>query len=793
MESSPQFTTARTSRPGCLAYFIFIAAGLLIIVGTATLHILAWLTDQILLISDIYSPWYAWTLISWAHAALLAIFVVPLAMFVRTPRLRAAYQTWALSIAFVALVALARVFSASQLQPSSLMFAVLGAMGSAALVAFAHRQNRTVALDRGAVPIALIAAPIISAPILAFGALGSILDTLLTLLAGLMLGLFAGILLSAFLFQPLAQDESKPSPLFGGFASGVALTILGAGLGAPGAQLLLLAVLPSLGFLIAGIARSAGAERVGAAIVALVGIVAATPLMFFDPVELDLVLALGTSGETLTWAIRAAALSILLTVVLAMVALIAFRRPRELPRALTVGIGAVAWITVSAIYIFVGQPGFFGDQLFVILKDQADVSTASSIPNRNERLSFVYTTLTKHADQTQANLRATLDRFYIKYQPYYLVNAIEVDAEPLLRVYFATQPEVDRVLDSPHLRPLPAPQPVSTGDLPAPTAPLWNITAIGADRVWNELGITGKGIFVGQSDSGVDGTHPALAPGYRGQNGNNDYNWLDPWYATHAPTDIGGHGTHTLGTILGRSGIGVAPGAEWIGCVNLARNLGNPGLYLDCMQFMLAPYPETGNPLRDGDPARAADVLNNSWGCPPLEGCDANVFLPAVRALRAAGIFVVVSAGNAGPRCASLNDPLALYGDVLSVGAMNRQSNLSIFSSRGPVTADGSDRVKPDLIAPGEHVVSSFPGNTYASEEGTSMAGPHVVGTVALMWSANPKLIGDIDGTQKILIETAHPYTGTKDACSDGSVPNDATGYGIVDAYAAVKAALAVK
>ena len=311
--------------------------------------------------------------------------------------------------------------------------------------------------------------------------------------------------------------------------------------------------------------------------------------------------------------------------------------------------------------------------------------------------------------------------------------------------------------------------------------------------MWSELGITGKGIVVGQSDSGVQGDHPALADGFRGKDGGSDYNWLDPWYATRAPTDIGGRGTHTLGTILGRGGIGVAPGAEWIGCVNLARNLGNPGLYLDCMQFMLAPYPQRGDPLRDGDPTRAAHVLNNSWGCPPIEGCDPNVLRPAVNALRAAGVFVVVSAGNNGPRCASLIEPLALYDSVLSVGAIDRQGNLSFFSSRGPVTVDASNRIKPDLVAPGEEVVSSFPGNTYASEEGTSMAGPHVVGVVALMWSANPKLIGDIDATEKILIETAQAYKGRPDACAGTELPNNATGYGVVDAYAAVKAALGAK
>ncbi len=790
---APQGTASNSSRPGCLDYLLFAAASAWVIAVTLSIHTLAWLTDQILLVSSIYLPWFAWLLISWAHAALLALPIIPLAIFVRTPRFRTAYQAWALCIAFAALVALARVFSASQLQPSSLAFAVLALIGAGALAAFARKRNRSMARDGGATFAALIAAPIIAAPMIAFGAFGSIFDTLLTLLAGVALGAFAGVLLSAFLFQPLAADDSKPTTFFGGFAAGVALTILAAAFGAPGAQLLLLIVLPPLGFLIAGIARRAGAERAALPIAALVGLVAAAPLMFFDPVELALVLGLESSGETLSWAMRAAALSLLLGLSVGLIALIVFRRPRAIPRAFAFGGGAVVWLAAIALYIFAGRPGFFGEQLFVILKDQADVSAAKSITNRDARLRYVYTTLTQHADQTQARLRATLDQFGIKYRPYYLVNAMEVDAEPLLRVYFAAQPEVDRVLDSPHLRPLPAPLEQSKGDLPAPTAPPWNIRAIGADRVWSDLGVTGAGIVVGQSDSGVDGTHPALAPGYRGRNSGNDYNWLDPWYGTRAPTDIGGHGTHTLGTILGRGGIGVAPGAEWMGCVNLARNLGNPGLYLDCMQFMLAPYPQNGDAFRDGDPTRAADVLNDSWGCPPIEGCDPNSLRPAADALRAAGIFVVVSAGNNGPRCASLIEPLAIYGSVLSVGAINRQGNLSFFSSRGPVTDDGSNRIKPDIVAPGEDVVSSFPGNTYASEAGTSMAGPHVVGTVALMWSANPKLIGDIDQTQKILIETAKPYTGAKDACSNGQVPNDATGYGVVDAYAAVKAALAAK
>jgi len=208
---------------------------------------------------------------------------------------------------------------------------------------------------------------------------------------------------------------------------------------------------------------------------------------------------------------------------------------------------------------------------------------------------------------------------------------------------------------------------------------------------------------------------------------------------------------------------------------------------------MLAPYPQGGNALRDGDPARAAHVINNSWGCPPIEGCDANALAPAVSALRAAGIFVVASAGNEGPRCGSVSDPIALYADAFSVGAVDRYGSVAFFSSRGPVTVDGSGRTKPDILAPGVDVLSSMPGNSYATNSGTSMAGPHVVGVVALMWSAQSKLIGDIDQTEQILAETARPYTGPRNNCSTGGLPDNDAGYGLVDAYAAVEAALAVK
>jgi len=313
--------------------------------------------------------------------------------------------------------------------------------------------------------------------------------------------------------------------------------------------------------------------------------------------------------------------------------------------------------------------------------------------------------------------------------------------------------------------------------------------------VWSEFGVTGEGIVVGQSDSGVDAVHPALAANYRGKDSGPVYNWFDPWQHRAQPYDANGHGTHTLGTAVGQDGIGVAPGATWFACANLVRTLGNPAAYLDCMQFMLAPHPPDGDPLRDGRPDLAADISTNSWGCPPLlEGCDQLTLWQATEALRAAGIFFVVAAGNDGPACDSLQTPPGNYGDVVSVGAINAQGQISSFSSRGPNTLSPDGAHGPTLLAPGEKILSAWPGGGWFVAQGTSMAAPHVAGVVALMWSANPALRGDIEKTRQILIETATPYTGPPDGCGPANeFPDSGAGYGIVNAYEAVRRALALR
>lgn len=792
MENTP--TSVRSSSddsglPGCFNYGLLVVAALWIVMVSGLIHLIGWFFDQVALIQGTPFALAVWPVISLMHGLLLIVPMAALMAFSDAPRFRAVYQTWALAVGLILPLSLVRALPPTWTQAASIAQLVICVLGSLAIVGLGRWRKRSFSIRAAAAPLALIVAPIVAAPFLVWGAFGSLTDTALSLLAALSLGLFAGLLFDAFLFRPLAERTSGAARDLGrgGVAAGLALVILGTGFGFNGSQLLLLLVLPPLGLALAGLYRL---DQAWPALALTIGLAAAAPLMLVDPDEMMLILG---DYEILQWAFAAAFLTLALgwivSIGLALAGGLLKRSPNWI---MALGGAVLTWFVGSAIYFGVGQPGFHGEQLFVILKDQADLSAAYQIEDRNERLTYVYTTLVDHANATQADLRQTLDLVRADYQPYYLVNAIEVNGGFILRLYLSAQPEVDRVIDSPHLRPLPMPIPISEGETDAPpTEPQWNITSIGADRVWEEFGVTGEGIIVGQSDSGVQGDHPALAEGYRGRDGGDDYNWLDPWNHTTSPTEIGGHGTHTLGSILGSTNIGVAPGAEWFGCANLARNLANPPLYLTCMQFMLAPWPQAGEALTDGDPTRAAHVINNSWGCPPIEGCDATSLQPAVSALRAAGIFVVASAGNEGPRCSSVNDPIAIYDEAFSVGAVDWQGDLAFFSSRGPVTVDDSGRLKPDIAAPGDGVLSAWPTNRYSYASGTSMAGPHVVGAVALLWSANPALVGDIDRTEEILRETARPYTGELDC--GGGTPNNSVGYGLLDVYAAVERALEEK
>ncbi|MBP7184180.1 MAG: S8 family peptidase [Saprospiraceae bacterium] len=267
-------------------------------------------------------------------------------------------------------------------------------------------------------------------------------------------------------------------------------------------------------------------------------------------------------------------------------------------------------------------------------------------------------------------------------------------------------------------------------------------------------------------------------------------------YNITAPCDDNSHGTHTMGTMVGDDGagnqIGVAPGAKWIACRNMERGNGAPSTYIECFEFFLAPTDINGE---NADPTKAPHVINNSWYCSEGEGCNPSNFEfmhTAVTNLKAAGVVVVVSNGNFGGPCNTSNNPPAFFAESFSVGATTSIDSIASFSSRGPVTIDGSNRTKPDISAPGQDVRSSIPNGGYANYSGTSMAGPHVAGVVGLMVSANPAIAGEVETIENIIKTTAIPRT-SGDLCGtvEGwNIPNNTYGHGRINAFEAVKSAL---
>jgi hypothetical protein len=784
----------------CLFSGLFIADTLWVIGSVVLLRIADWFIEQMVFEGSAGFPDLRWLFI-----LLIALSVlIPNALlwtFIKTSRFRPIFRIWMLAGIYILLLTPARLFSLTNSLYTSLAHIIGSLVFLVILMTWrggAQNDSNTFSITFEGFGLGLFVAGVTAIPWMMIGALGSLVDLATNLVTAFVLGAAASILLST----GLPNRSEKPgagrggSVFFDGLIVSITLFIFANGIAQNGNQWIIIPFLPVSGWIFVVVTKSRLVNHKSHWVVGaiLIGAFVAHSLIWLDPDELMMVTGLG-KGELMGWAALVVFSSLALGILLSAVFVAlqkAIRQPSNF--SLKINLAAVAaWSVALVLYFFMGQPGFHGERLFVVMNTQADLSgiTFTGSENYWTQRTVTYKTLTAYAEESQADLRRELESKNISYTPYYLVNGIEIDSGPLTRQWLKNRDDVARILDSPILRPLPAPVSNVEGSLTLNELDMWNLSLINADQVWNELGVTGKGIIVGQSDSGVQGDHPELADGYRGSGSDNDYHWFDPWNGSTSPVDIGGHGTHTLGSVLGNQ-VGVAPDAEWIGCVNLARNLGNPALYLDCMQFMLAPFPQNGDPFADGRPELGAHVINNSWGCPEVEGCDPEIFAPAVKALRTAGIFVVVSAGNSGyTGCGSVESPPAIYDEVYSVGAINSTGQRVDFSSMGPVIVDGSNRTKPDIAAPGGDVFSSYPGSSYEVASGTSMAGPHVVGVVALMWSANPGFIGDIDATEIILNETAAPYDGLIPVCADnGALPNNAVGFGIINAYEAVKMAI---
>jgi bacillopeptidase F len=433
----------------------------------------------------------------------------------------------------------------------------------------------------------------------------------------------------------------------------------------------------------------------------------------------------------------------------------------------------------------------------VVLDAQADVektaaealrAIAAKSPSVHRRLGArqaVVDALRATAGESQRDVAAICERETVtgkvkQYRAFHIINAVLVESDRAVMEEIAMLPEVKEVRpDERRSKVRPGEGPGDNGT----TAYDWNIAAVRAPTVW-DMWITGYGVVVASLDTGVDCNHPALSRQYRGAaTGADVYSWYDAVNGAAAPYDDNGHGTHTTGTVLGQdpaevSQIGVAPGAQWIA----VKAFGSDGTGTDSdilagAEWLLHPGPWPG------DPAMAPDIINNSWG--GGSGFD-EWFRPAVQAWRAAGIIPVFATGNQGAVSGSISIP-GCYPECIAVGAINSADALGSFSGCGPAPYPPPDNMKPDVVAPGVNITSAVPGGGYAGGSywsGTSMAAPHVSGTIALMLQVNSGLT--FDQIRQALRTNAEPL---QDSQWPGW-PNYGYGWGKLDAYMSVCAFL---
>ncbi len=445
----------------------------------------------------------------------------------------------------------------------------------------------------------------------------------------------------------------------------------------------------------------------------------------------------------------------------------------------------------------------------IYFEDQADLSGAYEL-SWEERGWYVYDALVAKAEESQEKVRKYLDKRGVTYQSFWIQNVIAVEDSSartlngLLEFYeiesLNTVPVIN--LENP-LGELSEETPEEVSSIAA------NLLHINADDAW-AAGFTGKGFVVGSIDTGVRYTHEALKEHYRGYSGvgffSHSYQWWDAVNGSISPYDDHGHGSHTIGIMVGTDSsdnvIGVAPDAQWIACKAIDRNGSGLGWdFLECGQFMLAPWDLEG---QGSNPDLRPHVVNNSWG-----GCSQSIsdwFKGTIDAWHAAGIYPVFSNGNASncgydspPGLNTVSNPARSY-NVTAVGSTGMEDGqYAIHSNWGPtddedvLNGNGYPWIKPQVVAPGVGIRSAISSadDAYASWGGTSMSAPHVSGLVALMWQAGDCLIGDYIQTENLIEKSANPVpydTGNGDE-GPGNVPNYATGWGEIDALAAVNEA----
>ncbi|NGO77806.1 S8 family serine peptidase [Streptomyces sp. YC504] len=421
---------------------------------------------------------------------------------------------------------------------------------------------------------------------------------------------------------------------------------------------------------------------------------------------------------------------------------------------------------------------------FVVLDDQADLSAARGEKSHGARAKAAYGALREHARDNQRSLTAFLDKEKVGHQDFWIADVVRVEGDAELVAKLAARSDVAGLVKERRyeLDEIEQAGPADTVAAAEDAAPEWGIADVKADQVWEQYDNRGEGIVIANVDSGVQFDHPDLVANYRGNKGDgtfaHDYNWYDPsgqCPTSGVPCDNNGHGTHTMGTMVGANGIGVAPGAKWIAAKGCESSSCSDTSLLAAGQWILAPTDSNGlNPK----PELAPNIVNNSWG-----GGHTTFYQDIVEAWNAAGIFEAFAAGNKGngTTCSTSEAP-GSQAPSYGVGAYDSSGKIANFSGFGPSRVDGS--MKPNIAAPGVDIRSTWPGSAYNTINGTSMATPHVAGATALLWSSAPSLIGDIDATRAFLNQGARNVDDTH--CGGTAEANNVWGEGKLDILASV-------
>lgn len=447
---------------------------------------------------------------------------------------------------------------------------------------------------------------------------------------------------------------------------------------------------------------------------------------------------------------------------------------------------------------------------FVKLRAQADLSAAYEIKDWSERGWYVYNAL-QAAAKAQAPIIAFAQERGLAYKTYLANNSVFL--------YQATLDDLNQLAARSDVYEIRANHTYAIEEnVPAQDEPrtvYWNMDELEPNsglfgmqsrQVWEQFGVRGEGIVVANIDTGAFYEHAGLDRQYRGNlTGNiggpysHDYNWYMPTSGCGDgtyPCDNNGHGSGTMGIMVGETEdlaeqVGAAPGAQWIACKGCETTGCSDAALTGCADWMVAPTRTDGT---DADPDMRPHVVNNSWGG---DGCD-DWYQDYVNAWRAAGIFPAFSAGNteACDAVGSPGDNPGAFGTAAhSSAGLNQYAGGPSCYYPDPSCDPDAHEVDPHLNSPTFGRTTGNTAGAYYNLSGTSGASPHTAGCVALMWAANPGMIGQIDETFRVLEQTAdRTWTNSQNEGSCGKptcagsdpYPNYEYGWGYLDCLAAV-------